>query len=231
MGTAVFSTTPQRAWTVASGNTTSGTSQYFQKLSDATANALSDPKRYTFRNTQWTSELATSSSDTTTQYIAIDLPVDQGNVVALKFFGRPAASYSPIITPRRGIGAIWGISEVVSGGNTEYLGEYLGQFSISIGNTEATNSDVFTETTKPFFARRGMVTVDRAAFPGLREVGDFQLTRDPDSPTEADPVSPSPLLLVDGLGYHQMVVELRGMLPIGAEKQEALELGFAYRMV
>lgn len=225
MSDPVFSMTQRNPWRVASD--ASG-EQYFYRLSSDTYNALSPPNEYIYRAGAWNSVLASGLGDTVQQRLVVDLPADGGSNVALKFFGRPAPIYTPFVNPRVGVGAVWGISPLNGGGFTEYVGEFLGSFGLSIGSVQADGSSVITETQKPFFARRATVSIDRAAFPGFRIIGDFPLTRFPDG-QPAQPVSPSPALVVDALGYGQLVVELRGVRPVGSTGQAADQLGFVYR--
>lgn len=139
----------------------------------------------------------------------------------LKFFGLPEATTSSRAMAR---GALWGLSDLSDGGDPatiEHIGEYLGRFDLTIGSSVATGSNILPKdgSDDSAFGRRATVQVDRAMFPGLRVAG----------ATSSIPSNAGPVLLVDALGYSQLLVELRCFLPANAEGDPPDALGFMYR--
>lgn len=221
MGTPYSSVTPQAAWTLAEASDGGGgTVALFLPVSPSLEIAdLSDPSTYAFATSPWQSQLKTSTD--IRQYVVLDAPADGCQIAMFKFFGFPAAT-----TSSRGMarGAVWGLSELSEGSGpptTEHVGEYLGRFDLTIGSAVATGSNILPVdgSDEAAFARRATVQVDRAMFPGLRVAG----------ATSSIPSNAGPVLVVDGLGYHQLLVELRCFAPANAEGSNADAVGLVYR--
>lgn len=200
----VYPVTQQTAWTYAE----EGGTVYF-----TSTDPLSDPDTYTYSKTGWSTTLTG-----TDQYYVIDPSVESNNL-ALKFVGTPAsATIASAGTRRRGVVGVWGISQVVSGGNTEYLGEFLGSAVVEVGTVAATGSAFLPNGSGSdavaVFCRSIEPKVDRSLFPGFRVVGQEE---------EA-----CPILLIDSMGYDTFIVEMRRQDEGGTK---ADDLSFLYRML
>lgn len=200
----VYPVTQQTAWTYAE---IAGT-VYFTDTG-----ALSDPDTYTYSKPGWSTSLTGSNE------LFVVSPAVESNNLALKFVGTPASgSLASAGTKRRGVVGVWGISEVVSGGNTEYLGEFLGSAMIEVGTVAATGSAFLPNGTggdpAAVFCRSIVPKIDRSLFPGFRVIGQED---------EA-----CPILLIDSMGYDQFVIELRCQAEGGTA---AANLSFLYRML
>lgn len=221
MGTPYASVTPQTAWSLAEApDGAGGTVALFQPIVATSELAdVSEPSAYAFATSPWQSQLKTTTD--IRQYIALDTPGDGFQVAMLKFFGFPEATPS---SRAMGRGAVWGLARL-SGTEVpetmEYVGEYLGRFDLTIGAAVTTGSNILPQdgSDDAALVRRATVQVDRAMFPGLRVAG----------ATSSIPSNAGPVLMVDGLGYHQLLVELRCFLPAGAEGSQPDALGFMYR--
>jgi hypothetical protein len=171
---------------------------------------LSDPAAYAHLKTLPVTSLSGSG-----QRIVLT-PIDECSAIAFKFIGKPASNSS---VPRMGIGAFWGVSKVVAGTDTEYLAEYLGQFDLTMGEAglDGSGSDIFEAGTK--WVRRFTVRTDRTLFPGERKVGE-----------EGEA---SPVVVLDEMGYHAIIIELRNLKPDGAafDVQPTTDLGVLYRIL
>ncbi|MFI4915377.1 MAG: hypothetical protein ACIAS6_02580 [Phycisphaerales bacterium JB060] len=217
-----YMTTRQVAWTVAAD----GSSKYFVPHGTPAA-GLSPPDAYTHAVSLWESQLG----DIASQRLVVPVEADSSNVL-LKFFGKPESKPAgyPTQTDNNmymGIGAIWGVSEL-NATPTEYLGDWLGQFDVTIGT-----HDIGSSTSLPadgVFGRRATVRVDKSIIPGIRAIG---------SQGEAAPV-----LVADGLGYTHLIVELRCVQPANSTVTRsggwafgnavvvpATGLGFMYRFM
>jgi len=234
MATPRTSVSPTTAWRVATGPTGSGDSAYFLRIipDGSPFNELSGPERYTFSTSPWIGQLASASVDEVHQRVVLDLVQAESNQLLLKFFGSPESNPQPsFVSARVGVGAVWGISEASDGTDTEYIGEFLGRFQLTMGAVQAAGSAIFPPIAPgepAIFGRRCTVVADRAMFPGFRAVGELPLSTGQDASERL--ISPSPVLAVDALGYTAMVVELRGRkLDGGVDSQGATELGVAYR--
>lgn len=221
MSTPYVSVTPQTAWTLAEASDgSSGTVSFFLPVATSSDFVdISEPHAYAFATNPWVSQLKVSTD--IRQYVVIDAPADGCQLAMLKFFGLPEATPSSRVMAR---GAVWGLARL-SGTEVpetmEYIGEYLGRFDLTIGSSVATGSQILPKdgSDDSAFGRRATVQVDRAMFPGLRVAG----------ATSSIPSNAGPVLLVDALGYHQLIVELRCYLPANAEGSQPDALGFVYR--
>jgi hypothetical protein len=236
MGTPVFSVTQRNQWKVAEGPAAGGgTSSYFLQFTTAGAipfNALSPPGAYAYSKNIWLSTLASNTDAGQDQRIVLDVSSEQSSLALFKFFGRPDSDpENPSAQARSGMGAIWGVSALGGGGppDDEYLGDYLGSFELTQGAVQATGTTALPTSPLAIFGRRATVSVDRAAFPGMRAVGEYPLSREVGG--QETLVAPSPALVVDTLGYWRLIVELRSQVPIGASGAQGMtHLGFAYRL-
>ncbi len=229
MAAARTSVTKTTNWTVAMGPTSGGDKAYFWRLNNpqpANLNELSTPEYYTFNSVPWLSKLSEDGNDDQRQRIVVDLSGDESNQILLKFFGTPQSTPALANKARVGMGAVWGVGELANGTDTEYLGEFLGRFELTMGAEAATGSNVVPSDA--IFGRRCTVVADRSMFPGFRAVGEYPLSQG--SGGSEALVAPSPVLAVDALGYTAIIVELRGQFPLGSAKSAtATKLGFAYR--
>lgn len=184
--------TNQVAWTIAEDG--SGDPYFVRRGTEDEDNPLSDPGFYAHKDSIWTDLLG----DADHQRLVVPVAED-GNTVLLKFFGDPASTNptgsDPAGSVPMGIGAIWGVSELVQGGTTEYVGDYLGRFDLTVGNHAVSSSTVLPTSPAAAFGRRATVQVDRAMLPGLRTTG-----------VQGDAAA---VLVADSLGYSHLVVELR----------------------
>lgn len=221
MPPAYASVTPRSPWSVAMVTPASNDLVYFESADGSDFEQPSEPAHYAFATSPWQSQIKTTTD--IRQRLVIDAPPGECSLAMLKFFGRPASTSSAAFA----VGALWGISQLSDGGDPEtieYLGEYLGQFDLTMGTVTATGSDILTQegVGDGIFGRRATVRVDRAMFPGMRSVGSGSTI----------PSNAGPLLLVDCFGYSQLIVELRVVLADGGEDgggAAATQAGFVYR--
>lgn len=202
----VYPVTQQTAWTLAA----QGTTVYFTSTSD-----LSDPSTYTYAKASSPWQTDFSGND---QYFALT-PAIESNNLALKFIGNPASPALSTVGSRvRGLVGVWGISELLAGGDPEFLGEFLGSAVLEVGLVQSTGTAILPDggASGPMakFVRSITPKVDRSLFPGFRVVGQEE---------EAAPV-----LLVDSMGYHQFIIEMRCRPEVGTA---ASNLGFMYRFL
>ncbi len=148
-------------------------------------------------------------------------PGIESNNLLLKFFGSPTSAAITTAGSRiRGGVGLWGSSELISGVNPEFLGEFLGSAVVEVGTVEAAGSDIMPSGggTPPGpianFCRAITPKIDRSLFPGFRVVG---------QEGEA-----CPTLRVDSMGYSQFVIEMRRQAEGGTA---ADDLGFLYRFI
>lgn len=174
-------------------------------------NPLSDPDTYAFRTGTSFQPVYTG----TQQMMAITPGVESNNLL-LKFIGTPPTAG----TIKEGVGAIWGVSELVSGGTTEHVAEFLGRFDLTVGTVPATGSGILPDGDPDdlaYFCNRIDPRVDASLFPGMRVVGQEQ--------------DASPVLVIDSMGYVQFLVELKCRLPEGSGNVAAEGLALIYRMI
>lgn len=220
MGTPESSVTMKTAWTLAED---SGGAAYFSQIDENSEfYGPSPPGTYAFETTIWDDQLRTTTD--VRQRLVIPTPSGGCQLAMFKFFGILPTSPG---TPDRAfaVGAIWGVSELVKPNPPEdfieFVGDYLGEFNITLGTSRSTDSDIIPESDSRdgYFGRRCSVQVDRASFPGFRVAG---------HPTSV-PSQAGPVLLVDGFGYSHMIVELRCIQPSYSLGDIALKAGFMYR--
>lgn len=194
MATAVNPVTQKTAWTY----------PFTTPAYITTTGSLSAPDAYAF---------GTGSAFQSNNDRMVFQPSVESNSLALKFIGDPD---SPS-TVSRGIGAIWGTSKLTeSGQSDEVIGEYLGQFDLTVGTAEATSSSILPTSPQAYFCNRIDPRVDASLFPGMRVVGQQE--------------DAGPVLLIDSMGYDQFIVELRCELPAGSSDVAADGLAFIYRV-
>ncbi|MEQ9095696.1 MAG: hypothetical protein RIE32_05480 [Phycisphaerales bacterium] len=223
--TTQYTTTSKIAWTLATDG--AGGKYFVPHGTTPEAMGLSAPDAYAHAENLWADQLG----DIADQRLVI--PVDSNaNNAMFKFIGKPGSTQPTGSDPggdiAMGIGAIWGVSELNAGTN-EYVGEYLGQFDITIGYDEI-GSGTTVLPTDGSFSRRATIRHDRSMIPGFRTTN-----------VQGDS---SPVLVVDSFGYSRMVVELRCVQPANSSKARpggyawgnadtgpATGLGFMYRFM
>lgn len=201
MATRVNPVTERTDWTAPFDNTTN---PYFTDT-----NGLSDPKAYALATTAW------NTSFTGNSQLLVVTPAAESNNLALKFLGKPESVAAEATTGNvyRGQGAIWGISKLVKSSTTEFVAEFLGSFDLTVGTVSASASSILpngTQGDEAFFCREIAPRVDASLFPGMRVVGQ-----------QGDA---SPILLIDSMGYHQFLIELKCNDPVGSTPATGLLL-------
>lgn len=102
-------------------------------------NVLSDPDAYAFGT-----GTSFQPDYTGNQQMMAITPAVESNSLLLKFIGTPPTG----ATIKRGVGAIWGVSKLSKSGATdEVIGEFLGQFDLTVGTVPATNSGILPDGT------------------------------------------------------------------------------------